>query len=1064
MNCIVQRLALVLSFLLILAFPAITVSAQTKAVSGSVTDDTGEPLIGVSVTIKDSKQTGVITDIDGTFRIDVPSGRSVMLTFSYVGMKTLDVLYRGQRALNVIMEADVTMLDEAVAIGYATVKRRDLTGAVSSIRAADIEDVPVSDVTQALVGRLPGVQVSSASGAMDSEISVRVRGGVSVTQDNSPLYIIDGIPVEEGLNGLSTSDIESIDVLKDASAAAIYGSRGANGIIIVTTKSGRNARPKVSYEMFYGRKKLNKRIDVLDAADFVRLEFERSDGGYEQALSRYGEFSRIDENYPAGSGINWQERVLGESASTQMHRVSLTGGNKTSNFLVSFTHNDEEGIMVNSGARNNALRLKYSYRLNTQGKLDVFVNYSDKETRGSGSMENASSVLNTFITYRPTGGLHVSDEELENSAYDPLEADEDADWRNPLLTARTEERKRMDRILQMGGTFSYKIWKDLTFRTTVSYRRRHYETSFFADSDNPRAIKNSGAYGNVSHLFSDNVVNSNTLSYPWKISRQHSLTFLIGEEYIYQGSRSQGFGARRFPESNFGLDDMALASEATMPSSSRSSTRQLSFFGRVDYNFSGRYLFTAVVRADGSSKFSRDNRWGIFPSASFAWVASQEKFLRNVDEISLLKVRLSYGAVGNNRIGDYNTVARMHRIQTSVNNDATPGYVSTLANPDLKWETNITANLGIDLGLLDDRLNFTVDIYDTRTKDLLFDTQIPYTSGESSVMMNIGSTRSRGLEFALNSVNIRTRDFHWMTSFNMAFNNTVITRMANSDEIMIQSRWGNPQSAGDYMLKTGEPVGLMVGYVGDGIYGVGDFVYDMSGATTNDRWVLKDGIPYDDNLDPVPGMVKFKDLDGDGKITTEDRTIIGRAQPLFFGGFNNTFVYMGFDLSVFFNFTYGNDIYNATRMSASNMSLNNRNVVRSAFDGHFITVDENGRSLMDNPEKLADVNRNSWKPSVTGSGDMDFYDEYVEDGSFLRLNSITLGYTFPSRWMTKISVSNLRIYASAYNLWTLTGYSGYDPEVNVTPDASANGNLTPGLDWGAHPRALSIVAGLNLTF
>lgn len=439
---------IIVSFLLCLSF-VLNVSAQSVSITGNVKDEQGEPLIGVTVSVQGTTA-GTVTDLDGNFSLQV-SDKNPVLVFSYVGMKTKKVRYKGQQLLKVTLEDDTNMLDEVVAVGYATMKRRDLTGSVSSLRAKDLENVPVSDVTQALAGRIAGVQVNSASGAMDADITVRVRGGISVTQDNTPLFVIDGVPTEEGLAGLSASDIESIDVLKDASATAIYGSRGANGIVIVTTKSGKIAKPKVTYEMFYGRKKLTKRLDVLDAADFVRLEFERGDGGYDQAVSRYGEFAEIGENFPVGSGVDWQEKVFGEDVASQMHRVSVSGGSKTSNFLVSYTRNDEEGIMVNSGAKNNALRLKYAYTLSERAKFDVFFNYTDKETKGSGSLENASSVLNTFLTYRPTAGLNMSNDDLENSAYDPLEPDEDPDWRNPLLTARTEERKRPTALCRWAG-------------------------------------------------------------------------------------------------------------------------------------------------------------------------------------------------------------------------------------------------------------------------------------------------------------------------------------------------------------------------------------------------------------------------------------------------------------------------------------------------------------------------------------------------------------------------------------------------------------------------------------
>ena len=1035
---------------------------EMKDIAGTVLDENGEPLAGVTILLKGSSE-GTTSDADGNFVLDTDK-KNPVLVFSFLGMETKEMAWNGREKLRVIMETEAMMLDEVVAIGYVTMNREDLTGAVSSLRGQALANVPVADVSQALAGRIAGVQVISASGALDADISVRVRGGISISQDNSPLYIIDGIPFEDGLGSLSASDIASIDVLKDASATAIYGSRGANGIVVVTTKSGKADRVKVSYEMYYGFKKLSKRLDVMDAADFVALEYERTDNK-ELAFNRYGAFYDISANYPAGSGVDWQERVFGQAVPVQMHRVSLSGGNSTANFLLSYTHNDEEGIMANSDLKNDALRLKFGYNASKKLKLSVYANYSSKQTRGSGSMESSRSVLRTNLTYRPTGGLNVSDEDLIGSAFDPLDPDEDANWRNPIVTAETEERTRTDINLQLGGTVKYNIMKGLDYTGNISYRKRQISNTYFAYSGNPRAIREGGPYGTVAYTFSDNIVFSNTLSYSVLSNRKHRLKLLAGQEYIWLRTSAQSFGARGFPDDNFGLDDLGLGSDPIAPQSSKSMNNQLSFFLRGDYQFKGRYLFSAVVRADGSSKFGKNNRWGVFPSASAAWVISKEPFMANVRDLSTLKLRLSYGAVGNCKIDDYRSLDLMNSVTVPVDNTNHTGYAtSQMANPDLKWETNITANLGVDIGFLNDRISMNIDAYHVSTKDLLFETDLPYTSGFESCLMNIGSTEGCGVELSLNSMNIMKRNFSWTTSFNIATSRTVVKALDGAAEMVLQSRWNSNLGDGDYIVKVGSPVGLMYGYEGDGIYKVNDFIYDMAGNTLNERWKLKDGIPHEEDISPQPGHVRLKDRNNDGVINTKDKTVIGNANPLFYGGLTNTFSFYGVDLSVFFNFTYGNDVYNATRMAASDLSLQNRNGMKSAFEGRFVTVDESGANIMDNPVKLAAANRNATKPSYNGRGAAVLYDEYIEDGSFLRLNNITLGYTFPKKWMTRIYVDNLRIYASAYNILTVTGYSGYDPEVGVIPDGSSVGNMTPGLDWGAHPRAFSIVLGLNLTF
>lgn len=1045
--------------LLCCLFHALAMSGQT--IKGNVADEEGEALIGVTVTVQGEKG-GTVSDVEGNFRITAKQ-KNPVLVLRYVGMQPLKVRYKGEQFLKLTMKTEATMLDEVVAVGYSTMKRRDLTGAVSSLRAKELEAVPVTDVAQALAGRIAGVQVIRSSGAVDAQVSVRVRGGLSITQDNNPLYIIDGVPNEDGLAGLSASDIESIDVLKDASATAIYGSRGANGVVIVTTKSGKGGKLRVNYEMYFGWQSLNKRLDMLSAADYARLEYERV--GYSVANKRYGNYADLNTNFPDGSGVDWQDMILDNTTTTQMHRVSLNGGGKNSNFLLSYTRNQGDGIMENSWLKNNAFRLKYAHKANERFSFDAFVNFMDNETCGSNSLEVKNSTLRTLLSFRPTLGLGASNDDLVNSPGDPYEDGEDIDkeLRNPLMTARNEERIVGKRLIQIGGSASYEIFKNLRYKGVVSYKKLHNSNEYFVGSNHPRALQEGGAYATISHAWTDALIFSNTLSYQLKMKKVHALNLLLGQEYIEQSNKTLGTGAKGFPDKNFGLDDLGLGTVSVASSSSKSEQNQLSFFLRGDYRLLERYLLSVVFRADGSSKFGKNNRWGYFPSASLAWRINEEKFMKRFSNLSQLKLRLSYGAVGNCSISSYRSLDLMYRGDVAVNGNAMTGYGNgnRMANPNLKWETNLTANVGLDVGLFDNRINLSTDFYHISTRNLLLETNMPYTSGYTSALMNTGATKSMGAEITLNTTNIKKKHFTWSTSFNMAFNHTEVTSLYNTDHMLVKSNTDGAQGDGDYLIQVGERLGQMYGYVGDGIYTTENFEFNV--AAEKNRWKLKPDIPYNKDENVIPGYVKFKDLDGDGVITTADRKVIGNAQPLFYGGLNNTLSYKGFDLSVFMNFTYGNDVYNATRLYLSQMQRTSRNVPRSAFEGRFVTVDENGYSLMNNPAKLTAANQNATKPAWNGQGASYFYDEYVEDGSFLRLNTITLGYTFPKKWMKKVFVESCRLYASVYNVCTLTGYSGYDPEV-ASGSSSSNGNMTPGLDWGSHPRARSVVFGGSITF
>lgn len=1048
--------------LAMLLFASLNILAQSQTITGTVVDEEGIEVIGATVSVKGSPTSGTMTDIDGKYSIKVNDAKTAILVFTYVGMNPKEVPVAGQSVINVTMESNVVELNEVVAIGYGTVRRKDLTGSVSSLKAGDVEKVPVTNVAQALAGKIPGVQVSAATGAPDATISIAVRGGTSITQSNEPLYIIDGFPSEQGLTGIDPSSIESIDVLKDASSTAIYGARGANGIIVITTKSGQEGKATVSYDMYYGFKKINKRLDVMKPYDFVNMEYEKAvmNNEVDKFENMYGKYADISSNYTNRKGINWQDEIFDSNTPTSMmHKVSVSGGSKTGNYSVSYTRNDDDGIMLESGLSRNAIRMKYQQKVTDRFSFTTNVTWIDEKTKGIGSLNDGGrfSRMAHIWQYRPTIGINGEDIDLVNNDEDPALVDDSGNqMQNPIASIAGEKRNKRNKNLQMNGDITYKILNNLTYKGSIGFVNRDITIDEF-HTMRSRKAKNQGApFGSKQTENYSSVTYNNTLTYTPKINKDHRMDVMVGQEDVLRTFRYFSASSSKFPVDNFGIYDLSLGEEPGKPQTNKEEERMFSFFGRVNYQYLDKYLFTATMRADGSSKFGDDNKWGYFPSVSAAWRASEEEFIKNLDIFSNLKVRASYGAAGNNNIPRYRSLSLYTSNWTPMNNQAVPIYSGRMANPGLKWETTYTTNLGMDLSFFNHKVQATLDFYNTQTKDLLLDAQIPYLSGYKSIFKNIGETRNRGIEFSVTTYNIQNKDFTWTTSFNIAANRNKVMKLADSDQIEWKSGWNGDFNDADYLLAVGQPLGQMYGYEYDGIYTVDQFDY------VNGQYVLKAGETSIEGVAVQPGYFRYKNQnpDEDNMINSKDKKVIGKASPKFFGGINNNFTYKGFDLSIFLNFSVGNDIYNANRMFADNLTPKLRNSMTYAKD-RFTFIDAAGNNLHGNPTALAQLNEGKTMASVQGVGsNMKFHSLYVDDGSFLRINNITFGYTIPKKLLRKASIQNLRVYASGYNLYTFTKYKGYDPEVNTNP----NQNLTPGVDWGAYPRALSFVFGLNLTF
>ena len=579
-------------------------------------------------------------------------------------------------------------------------------------------------------------------------------------------------------------------------------------------------------------------------------------------------------------------------------------------------------------------------------------------------------------------------------------------------------------------------------------------------SERSKQAKNAGApFGWKKSTDEESFMYNNVLTYNKSFNINHQLDLVGGQEFISFKSKYLKTGATNFPDKNFGLNDMSLGASPDIVQTINQEERMLSYFFRANYNLKQRYLFAASIRADGSSKFGANNKWGYFPSASFAWRASEEEFIKRWNVFSNLKVRLSYGAAGNNHIDNYLSLSKIGSVWIPYGTGTQSGFVSKqLYNPDLKWETNITANLGLDMGFFDQRLQLTVDIYNVETKGLLLDAPIPQLSGFKNMMINAGKTNNKGVEVSITSHNIHTRDFTWTTNINLAHNKNKVKELYMFDYMEIVSGWAQTSefNKSDYMIRVGQSLGQMYGYRLKGIYTMDDFTYDAN----QQKYILKEGIPYDKSRYPKPGYWKFEDIDKNGEITDKDREVIGNANPKLYGGMTNTLTWKGFDLSIFLNFSIGNKVYSANKMYYTKFNNQWRNTLKDEALNRFTVMNAKGEYIFNDPVQLAEVNRNRNYVSIEGSSDLYFHSGYVEDGSFLKINNISLGYTLPRELTKKIKLSTVRFYATGYNLHTFTKYSGYDPEVNTYP----NNGLTPGIDWGAYPSSISFVFGANIAF
>lgn len=1033
-------------------------AAQRSAViiAGRVTDNEGEALVGVNIKFKNGIA-AARTDTAGNFKISVPDAAGT-LVFTYLGFSTAQVPIRGRVFMAVTLEPNITGLNEVVVLGYGTTSKKDLTGSVSQVNVKDLQKAPVLSFDQALAGRVAGVQVSSNDGQPGNEgINIVIRGANSLSQSNSPLFIIDGFPMEDPENmSINPEDIKTINILKDASATAIYGARGANGVVVIETKRGEIGAPSITATASLGFQEVTNKMELMNPYDFVRYQFERDE---QTATDYYLQNGLTIEDYKRTSGINWQDRLL-RRAPMQVYNIALRSGNAKTKYALSGSVSDQEGVLINSGQSRYQGRFVLDQEISKKVNVGFNVNYSRFENNGQiASSANAGTGASSYLLYSVWGSRPVSGKSLDPATDDlgdeliDEDIDHTMDYRiNPIKSAENELRKSISGNLIANAFIAIDVIPGLKLRVSGGIENRSRKNMSFYNSQTSRGTpifpnNTRGQYGSVSHSERSSWLNENTLTWTKRINKHNRVEVLGG--FTLQSTNSAGYGflSQNVPNESLGIAGLEQGIPGST-SSSASENKLSSFLSRVNYNYRSRYLFTASFRADGSSKFSPENRWAYFPSAAFAWRLKEERFMKALKFISEAKVRTSYGVTGNNRVSDFATLpgltSPVGASYSFHNGSPSTGVIqSSLGNSKLKWESTTQIDMGLDVGFLNNRIQFTADVYRKITSDLLLNANIPTTTGFSRVYKNIGEVRNEGLELTLTTVNVRSKSFSWSSDINISFNRNKVMGLAeNQDNLLSTVGWETSfNTVPLYIAAINGPAAMFFGYLADGLYQVDDFDKSASGAYTLKLTEPTNGLA---RYRVQPGDIRYKDINLDGVVDEQDRVVIGRVLPKHAGGFNNNFSYKGFDLNVFFQWSYGNQIYNANRMMFEGNVSNRANLNQYASYNDRWTLDNQDSKIF----------------RAGGFGQRGYYSDYfLEDGSFLRLKTVSLAYSLPARFLKPTFVKSLSATVSAQNLYTWTKYSGMDPEVSVR-----NSALTPGFDYSAYPRARTLVFGVRAGF
>lgn len=999
----------------------VTVVNVEESITGTVTDESGAGLPGVSVLVKGTAR-GTITDVAGKYKLSVPDKQAV-LVFSFVGYLAQEVSITNLNTVNIVLKTDIKALNEVVVVGYGTVKKSDLTGSVVSVGEKNIKATPIVALDRAMQGRAAGVLVTQNSAKPGGSSTIRIRGTGSVNAGNEPLYVIDGYPTGN-LNSINPSDIESIEILKDASATAIYGSRGSNGVVMVTTKRGKEGQSSIDFESYYGVQSVRREIPLLNAQQYAEFINEARINGGGRA---YFDGSSAAQPLPTalGEGTNWQKEAF-QTAPIQNYQLSLSGGETQTRYAISGSYYDQQGIILNSYFKRYTLRANLDREVSSRLKVGLSMqgaytksNSARTETDGGAN----SGVTNAALNFAPTfpvlntAGVYYRDQStLNGNLVD-----------NPVGLAKevTDQFTTMRLLTNVFADF--KIMEGLTFRTSWGADLYNTKSNYYAT----RLIGlGAGTNGSASVSTSQNInwLNENTLTYAKTFSEKHNLTALVG--YTTQGYHNESVGASAI---NFN-DDFALFNNlgagATLqtPSSGASDWALISYLARVNYGFTNRLLVTLTARRDGSSRFGPNNKYGFFPSGAIAWRIINEPFMQSQKVFSDLKFRLSYGLTGNQEIGDYRYLSSIGVASYPFGGSSASlkvgGIPNGISNLDLSWEKNAQFDAGLDMSLLSGRLQITADYYIKTTSDLLFSVNVPQTTGYSTSLRNIGQVENKGLELGINTVNIEKNGFQWTSDFNIAFNKNKVLALDGRPEFTAGDGSGHLQVSNTVLMKVGEPLGNFYGRVVEGIF-QNQAEIDASAQKT-----------------AKPGDFKFADLNADGIINDLDRTVIGNGNPKFFGGLNNTLTYKGWELNIFLQGSYGNEILNFSRFDLYNLNGNNNQAAEVL-------------------ERWTPTNPSNTIPRATSTGGQRILSSFhVEDGSYLRVKNLSLGYNLPANFLKTLTVRSVKVYLAAQNWFTFTKYKGFDPEVSRFGTTS----ISQGMDYGGYPAAKTILVGLNVKF
>ncbi len=985
-----------------LFFLATTImSAQDRKVTGKIiSSDNQLGLPGSNVLIKGTTKSAS-ADIDGSYTILV-SGNSAVLVFNYVGYETQEVVVGDKTVVNITLQLDTKALQEVVVVGYGTRKKSDITGSVSSVSAKELTAYPTLTAEQALQGRAAGVSVQSNNGGEPgSPVKIRVRGGTSINASGDALVVVDGFA---GVPMPAPQDIASIEVLKDASATAIYGSRGSNGVIMVTTKKGKSGKIAIEFSNSTSVQSVNNTLHLLDATQYAK---------YRQSVT---------PAYIQGpANTDWQDVIFREGIISN-NQLSFSGGSDKVKYYVSGNYFNQSGVVINSNIDKYSIVSNLETDLSDKFKigLNLFTSKQNKSgiisqvgTAGTG----AAGVITSAYRFMPDIGIYKPD-----GTYTTSTTGDEID--NPYSNAMENVLETTSISNRSNFFASYKLTKDLEFKTTLGLTNDSAQTGRYIPSTlvAGRSVKGTASINNLS---SSVFLTENYLTYKKEVINKGILTVLGGYSYQKSNFDSSSAASSGFLTNTNSYHNLGAGTLYLKPTSTLSETELVSAFGRLNFDYNEKYLFTATVRRDGSSSFSENFKYGTFPSGALGWIVSKEHFLQDKKIISNLKLRASYGATGNPSIDPYSTLSRLSEVY-DVSGDVIVNAVqlTSLNNSNLKWETSYQQDYGIDLGLFDNRISVTADYYKTITKDLLFNRPLPGISGIASQLQNVGELENKGWELGINSKNFTGPDFTWSTSFNISSNKNKILKLADNKDLLINSTPGNFLQTDSQILRVGQPVGSFYGFVYNGVIQTGETV-----------------LPG--NFETAPGGEKFKDVTPDGKIDSNDKTIIGNPNPDFIFGLNNDFAYKNVDLNIFFQGSEGNQILNYSLLELASGGINATTEVLNAW---------------------TPTNTDTNVPANVAGRSKRITSRFVYDGSYIRLKNVSLGYSLSENVVSKMGLNKVRFYVSAQNLWTITNYPGVDPEVNYLNDTNARSNTNLGLDYGGYPNVKTFTLGLNLKF